>query len=865
MKQEKIYLKDYKAPTFKVNSLHLDFNILEDHTIVKATSQIECLEPHAVLELDGEELKLISVCIDGRALSHEEYRIDGHFLRIPVVPHRFSLEVVTELHPDQNKALEGLYASSGCYVTQCEAQGFRRITYFFDRPDVMTSYFVTIEADKKKYPVLLSNGDRKGIEDLGNGRHRATWQDPHKKPCYLFALFAGDLGVIRDTFTTQSGRVVNLEVYAAHGKQSRCHHAMESLKKAMKWDEDRFGREYDLNDYMIVAIDDFNAGAMENKGLNIFNSRLVLADKESATDLDFFNIESVVAHEYFHNWTGNRVTLRDWFQLSLKEGLTVFRDQEFSADVTDRGLQRINDVDGLRTLQFAEDAGPNAHPVRPESCMAVDNFFTTTIYEKGSEVIRMMQTLVGRKGFRKGMDLYFERHDGQAVTTEDFAAAIADANQIDFSQFKLWYSQAGTPRVQVLEKYDSQKQIYELSLQQSCPATPGQSHKKPFHIPLLIGLLDGQGHELSLNSPQVRKNSDGQSLIELKNEKETFVFSGVLERPVLSLNREFSAPIHLAWEAREEDLFFLMARDSDSFNQREAAQILSTRVLKDLYQAARNKETMKVSSAYLEAMGVVLDNKNLDPAFKAKMLSLPAYSQLAQSLEVLNAEALKIAYEELNRALASRFEKQLLHIYNTHQMPNLKDRELKNKALSYLAFAQESYLDLAWNQFQQADNMTDRLVALELLTDSNHPQRNAALSAFYERWKGDSVVINKWFSAQANIKGHSNLGTVQNLMRDPAFNISNPNNVYSLNFRFAQNISQFYSSQHPAFEWYADTVIKLDKLNPQVAARLASAFKFTGKLEPETKEMALKAVRRILAEPSLSKNSKELLVGLLEK
>ncbi|MGE5085190.1 MAG: aminopeptidase N, partial [Bacillota bacterium] len=452
MKQEKIYLKDYKAPAFSVDSIHLDFNLNEDFCRVVAKSQIKQLEPGSALHLNGEDLKLVSVKINGQTLSPSQYQLAAEEMIIPTVPASFTLEIETQLEPQNNTSLEGLYKSNGIFCTQCEAQGFRKITWFLDRPDVMTSYSVTIEADKAKYPVLLSNGDRIKIEDLGNGRHKAYWSDPHKKPCYLFALVAGDLGVIRDTFTTSSGRKVNLEVYAAHGKQERCWHAMDSLKKSMKWDEEVFGREYDLNEYMIVAIDDFNAGAMENKGLNIFNSRLVLADSNSATDNDFHSIESVVAHEYFHNWTGNRVTLRDWFQLSLKEGLTVFRDQEFSADMTDRGVQRIEDVDALRAGQFAEDAGPNAHPVRPESCMAVDNFFTMTIYEKGSELIRMMQTIVGRKGFRKGMDEYFKRHDGQAVTTDDFAAAISEPNGKDFTQFKRWYHQSGTPVVSIQER-----------------------------------------------------------------------------------------------------------------------------------------------------------------------------------------------------------------------------------------------------------------------------------------------------------------------------------------------------------------------------------------------------------------------------
>ncbi|MFV8258111.1 aminopeptidase N [Bdellovibrio bacteriovorus] len=871
MKQEKIYLKDYKSPAFAVDSINLDFNLNEDFCRVVAKSQVRRTHP-GEMRLNGEELKLVSIKINGQQLNADQYQITEEELIVPSVPDSFTLEIETELQPQNNTSLEGLYKSNGIFCTQCEAQGFRKITYFFDRPDVMTSYSVTIEADKKKYPVLLSNGDRIKVEDLGNGRHKAYWQDPHKKPCYLFALVAGDLGVIRDTFTTANGRKVNLEVYAAHGKQDRCHHAMESLHKSMKWDEEVFGLEYDLNDYMIVAIDDFNAGAMENKGLNIFNSRLVLADSNSATDVDFHNIESVVAHEYFHNYTGNRVTLRDWFQLSLKEGLTVFRDQEFSADMTDRGVQRIEDVDALRAGQFAEDAGPNAHPVRPESCMAVDNFFTMTIYEKGSEVIRMMQTIVGRKGFRKGMDEYFKRHDGQAVTTEDFASAISTPNNKDFTQFRRWYNQAGTPVVAVQEKFDADKGEFHVTLEQSCPPTPGQPTKEPFHIPLMMGLLDKSGKELPLNCDKITVNTDGKNLMELKEQKETFVFKGLKERPVLSILREFSAPVNLRWEASENDLYFLMEKDTDSFNRREMAQKLGLRLFKKMIQQTRAKETMTLDPRFISTMTSILEDQAMDPAFKAKMLQLPSYAVLAQEEAVLDAEAFYKARTALRKEIATVNRTQLLNIYKKfHGMePKSRDpkvfghRSLKNQALAYLAELHDpEIMDIVNKQYWEAQNMTDRMTAMSLLADSDSVHREKVLQNFYEDWKDDSVVINKWFTAQATTHRQQTLEDVKALTKHPAFNITNPNNVYSLLRAFGANLVRFNDPNTNAYEFYADKILEIDPKNPQVAARLCAAFNFVSKLEPAMKEKALTQIKRMVAVESLSKNSRELLQSAL--
>lgn len=860
MKQEKIYLKDYLAPNFSVESILLEFNLNEDKSLVTSTSRIHKLSSNCPLVLNGESLKLINISIDGTSLDIKQYSEKDGLLTVFDVPTTFELKIVTELEPQNNSSLSGLYKSNGIFTTQCEAQDFRQITYFFDRPDVMTTYSVTIEADKKKYPVLLSNGDRIKIEDLNNGRHKAYWNDPHKKPCYLFALVAGDLGVIRDTFTTASGRKVNLEIYAAHGKQARCHFAMESLKKSMKWDEEVFGLEYDLNDYMIVAIDDFNAGAMENKGLNIFNSRLVLADTKSATDAEFHAIDSVVAHEYFHNWTGNRVTLRDWFQLSLKEGLTVFRDQEYSADMTDRGVQRILDVDGLRAGQFAEDAGPNSHPVRPESCLSVDNFFTMTIYEKGAELIRMMQTIVGRKGFRAGMDLYFKRHDGQAVTTEDFAAAIADANGKDFTQLRRWYSQAGTPVVKVLESFDPQKSEYTLTLTQSCLEKPTSEIKnQAFHIPILIGLLDSKGNDIKIHCSGVHTNSDGKYVLELTKETETYVFSSVHEKPVLSFGREFSAPIKIEWEAADKDLYFLMQNDSDSFNRREASQKLTMALIENLILQYQQNKTLSISPEYLNAVGAILKDRKLDPAFKALMLTIPSYSMIAQDQSVLDAKAFHTARNYIISQIAFTYKNLLLEIFKDEKGLSAKSRELKNTALAFLAVLKDETSDLITQYYYKSENMTDKMAAMIAIVREDFANKAEILAHFYNEWNQDSLVINKWLAVQALGNSPQILEEVSTLCNHPAFNINNPNNVYSLLRTFGNNVPAFHNPDVEAYKFYADKIIEIDAKNPQVAARLCSSFNFVQKLTPKMKERALVEIRRILAVDTLSKNSRELL------
>lgn len=871
MASERQYLKDYKAPEFAIDSVELDFDLGETHCLVQSRLQMRRLENQAVLRLDGEKLNLVSVRLNGRELKTTEYEKTDSHLILQETPESFLLEIQTQLEPHKNTSLEGLYKSGSIFCTQCEAQGFRHITYFLDRPDVMSRYEVRLRADKKKYPVLLSNGDRLGQKDLGDGRHEIHWRDPHKKPCYLFALVAGDLGVLRDEFVTRSGRRVNLEIWAAHGLQDRCHHAMESLKKSMRWDEDAFGREYDLNDYMIVAIDDFNAGAMENKGLNIFNSRLVLADADSATDADFGAIESVVAHEYFHNWTGNRVTLRDWFHLSLKEGLTVFRDQEFSSDMTDRGVQRIKDVDSLRELQFLEDNGPNAHPVRPDSCLAVDNFFTMTIYEKGAELIRMMQTTVGRRGFRKGMDLYFERHDGQAVTTDDFAAAIAEPNGADFSQLKRWYSQAGTPRLHVEEQWNPQQGLLSLKIRQSTPPTPGQPNKEPFQIPIRLGLLDETGRDLPLQNPKIRFNSDELPLWELQQTEETLSFGPFPQKPVVSLLREFSAPVIVEWDRPDHELYFLMAHDSDSFARREAAVEAGLRVLSRLSARVLRGEKLVVEQDYLKAWSMALQ-ADLDPAMKALLLELPSNEMLSTYTGRLDVTAWAQAREKLEHSLAVANQDRLLQIYqrwhgqdaDQFDSKTAGHRSLKNLALKMLSTLKSApILELVQKQDQEARNMTDRIAALMILSDWDERVAHHALDRFYQDWKGEALVLNKWFAVQARSERPGLRARVEKLTQHPDFQFTNPNNVYSLLRVYGGNLVAFHDPREPGYDFMAEMILKIDSMNAQVAARLTKAFESIGKLDSERQNLAKNAVRRILSSSTLSKNTKELLERLV--
>ncbi|HPI40817.1 MAG TPA: aminopeptidase N [Pseudobdellovibrionaceae bacterium] len=865
---QKLFLKNYTPPTFEILKTELFFNLFEDFTEVENQTHFKRLHPGKEsgkeLFLNGSDLDLVSIQMNNQDLSPLNYEISPKGLTLKNPPDEFTLETKVRLKPHENTRLEGLYRSQNMFITQCEAHGFQRITYFLDRPDSMTLFKVKIEADQKKYPLLLSNGNLIESKKLENGRHQAQWEDPFKKACYLFALFAGDCGVIKDHFITASGKNVSLEIYSPYGSESQCLHAMDSLKQSMKWDEERFGREYDLSRYMIVSTHDFNAGAMENKGLNIFNSKYILADPKTATDWDYFHIQSVVAHEYFHNWTGNRVTLRDWFHLSLKEGLTVFRDQEFSMDMSSRSLVRIDSVRSLRDRQFPEDAGPNAHPIRPESCYAVDNFYTSTIYEKGAEVIRMMQTMVGRPGFRKGMDLYFERFDGKAVIIEDFAQAIADANSIDFEQFKLWYSQAGTPMVNVSEHYDDQKKEYTLTLKQNTKPTPDQKEKKPFHIPLVLGLLTPEGQEIDLKDSPAVKNTEGQFILHLKEAHQEFKFRNILKKPILSLNRQFSAPIYLEMNRSKEELHFLFSKDSDEYNQWEAGQNLYTQSFLDSLNGK------PVNTAWISSIETLLSHPKISSGMKSELISLPSDAYLLQRTDRLDSTGFHKARQLLKNTIGSNLKSHFFEIYkslhgkntDSRKPKDFEDRRLKNTALYYLA-TQPEFKDLAFEQFKTAQIMTDQLESLSILSSSQSPYKEKALTDFYEQWKSNTLVLNTWFSLQASSTDSDTFSKVIELWDHPLFDKKNPNKIYSLILRFSNNLVRFHDPKEDTYSFYADRILDIDAMNPQVAARVASGFNVLNKLSPELKTRAILQLER-LKNNKLSPNTYEIVSKCLE-
>ncbi|MDB5776951.1 MAG: pepN [Herbaspirillum sp.] len=763
-----IHRKDYAAPSYLVNTVEIGFDLDPAQTRVATRILMERSGKSAEIVLLGEELTLVQLRMNGKTLGPADYRLRNGVLSIPRAPAKVVLEIETLLRPDQNTSLMGLYVSSGNFFTQCEAEGFRKITYFPDRPDVMAKYTVMLRADKKNYPVLLSNGNLIAQGDLGDGRHYATWEDPFRKPSYLFALVAGKLVCQEETFRLQSGRDVLLQVWVEDGNLDKTAHAMDSLKNSIRWDQERFGLELDLDRFMIVAVGDFNMGAMENKGLNIFNTKFVLANSRIATDVDYANIEAVVGHEYFHNWTGNRVTCRDWFQLSLKEGLTVFRDQEFSADMigsdSGRAVKRIDDVRVLRQAQFPEDAGPMAHPVRPDAYVEINNFYTVTIYEKGAEVVRMYQTLFGRDGFRKGMDLYFKRHDGHAVTCDDFRAAMADANGRDLSQFERWYSQAGTPQVRAEMAYDATAKSCTLTLTQFCPPTPGQTDKKPFHIPVAIGLLDSAGRDMPLHlaGAETAARAATTRVLEMTDARHVFTFTDVREQPVPSLLRGFSAPVALEYAYSDADLAFLMAHDSDPFNRWEAGQRLAMRRLLMLTEAEKVQATADADDPDLSAaLAATLNDKALDPAFRELVLALPSEVMIAEQMDAIDPQAIHEARLRLRCALAQRLRGDLQAAYEANLTggPYSPDaaaagrRGLKNMALSYLAeFDDAQSHALAQSQYDRADNMTDRLAALTALVNSHAPGKTEALARFYDDFSAEPLVIDKWFSLQATAR-----------------------------------------------------------------------------------------------------------------
>jgi aminopeptidase N len=863
-----VRLQDYRPPDWLVETVELDVSLDPKATRVLATL---ALKPNpkaaapAPLILDGDGLALKSLRLDGAALKSDLYTAEPDRLTIAQPPQRsFRLEIETVLDPSANTQLMGLYRSRHTYCTQCEAEGFRRITYFPDRPDVMAVYTTRIEAEEADAPVLLANGNLIASGKIaGTTRHFATWHDPFPKPCYLFALVGGKLGSIEDRFRTMSGREVTLRIFVEPGKEDRCGYAMDSLKRAMRWDEQEFGREYDLDTFMIVAVSDFNMGAMENKGLNVFNDKFVLASPATATDGDFAGIEAVIAHEYFHNWTGNRITCRDWFQLCLKEGLTVFRDREFSADQRSRAVERITDVRALRAHQFVEDAGPLAHPVRPSVYREINNFYTTTVYEKGAEVVRMLKVLLGPQNFRKGMDLYFARHDGHAATVEDFVRCFADAAATNLDQFMLWYSQAGTPEVIASGSYHTASRTYRLDLTQTVPPTPGQPSKEPMVIPLALGLLGRNGRELPL------KLADGGALergiFALSKGAQTLVFTGVDEPPIPSLNRDFSAPIRLIANLEADDLRFLAAHDSDPFNRWQAVQLLGMRLLTDNVAALRAGSAPRSDPGLMDAFGAMLNDPALEHAFVAQTLIPPGETDIAREIgRDVDPDAIYAARLALRAAIGERFANELAARYHALADPGpyrpdaegSGRRALRNACLDLLVAAESpGAMALATRQYQTADNMTDRIAALATLSQRDTPERSEAIKDFYSRYAHDPLIVDKWLALQAAIPERATLDRVKSLTVHPAFSFANPNRVRALIGAFTMaNQTQFNRADGAGYDFLVDNVLALDPKNPQVAARLLAALKSWRVLEPNRRAFAQAALRRVAATPSLSRD-----------
>ena len=865
------HLVDYKPTEFLIETVDLVFELGEEQTLVKSHLSVRrnpaSAERTGVLALDGEALELVSVALDGETLGPNRYQLTPEALVLGELPDAFTLDIETRIEPQNNTALSGLYKSGGAFCTQCEAEGFRRITFFQDRPDVMARYSTTILADKTRYPVLLSNGNPVDAGASTNGGHWAKWQDPHPKPAYLFALVAGDLVALEDRFTTKSGREVALAVHVRRGDEDKCEHAMTSLKAAMRWDEDVFGLEYDLDVFNIVAVSDFNMGAMENKGLNIFNTKYVLARPETATDTDFEGVEAVIAHEYFHNWTGNRVTCRDWFQLSLKEGLTVFRDQEFSADQNSRAVARIGDVRMLRASQFPEDAGPLAHPVRPDSYIEINNFYTATVYEKGAEVVRMIHTLLGPARFRKGMDLYFARHDNSAVTIEDFVQAMQDASGIDLTQFRRWYAQAGTPTVTAEDAYDPAERRYTLTLQQETAPTPGQKEKLPFLIPLAMGLLGPAGEELPTRLAGETAVETGTRVLQLTKARQSFVFEDVPVQPVPSLLRGFSAPVKLKGVPLDR-LVFLAAHDNDLFARWEAGQQVSTRCLLDLVAAWQRGAALVLGPELVETFRQTLAAQEADPAFAAEALTLPGEAFLGDEMAVVDVEAIHAARRFVRRGIAGALAADFARTYETlsddgpyrPDPRSIARRALRNTCLAYLACdGSAGGIARAKAQFDAGGNMTDVLAALAALAQLDCPERAQAFARFYELWQHEELVVDKWFMLQATSCLPDTLARCRALLDHPAFERRNPNRVRALIGAFAQaNPLRFHDKGGAGYSFLAEQVIALDKLNPSIAARLVKSLGTWRRQDSQRQALMKGELERVLAMTGLSKGTYEM-------
>jgi len=863
------YRADYRPSPFLIDSVDLEFQLDESATVVRSTLELRrnpaSDEKDAPLVLHGEELKPLGVELNGGALvDGTDYSIDTETLTIHRCPEAFTLVTRVQIDPAGNTALEGLYRTGSGFCTQCEAEGFRKITWYLDRPDVMSRFTTYIEGDKEKYPVMLSNGNKIGSGELEGGRHWVKWEDPFKKPSYLFALVAGKLLVHPDTFTTCSGHEVKLEIWVEPQNIDKCEHAMASLKKAMKWDEETFGLEYDLDQFMIVATDDFNMGAMENKGLNVFNSVCVLAKPETATDENYLRIEGVVAHEYFHNWTGNRVTCRDWFQLTLKEGLTVFRDQQFSGDMNSRAVQRIGDVTALRGAQFPEDAGPMAHPIRPESYIEMNNFYTATVYEKGAEVIRMYDTLLGSKGFRKGMDLYFERHDGSAVTCDDFRAAMADANGADLAQFERWYRQAGTPVLHVETEYDAAAKRYAMTLRQSCAPTPGQDEKPPLHVPVAVGLLGPKGESIPLHLEGSSGGGAETVVLELRETEQRFVFTDVPAKPVASILRDFSAPVLLDYERPAEEYAFLMANDVDAFVRWDAGQQYATKLLLEGVAAWQKGEAWSLPQLFVDAFAKTLAEEGLDRMLKAQALVLPSETWLAERMEVADPVAVHEVRKAARKQLAGAMRAELLATYEANRIDGpyafeqeaVGKRAMKNLALAYLAsLGEESTTALCAKQFEAANNMTDSISALSLLASLPGAARDAALADFHARWKHDPLVLDKWFGVQATADLPDVTERVEALMKHEDFTLKNPNRARALIASYSRgNPAAFHAEDGRGYRYLADAVIAMNALNPQIASRLVDPLLGWRRVGPVRQGKMRAELDRILATEKLSKD-----------
>ncbi|HIF5592765.1 TPA: aminopeptidase N [Vibrio parahaemolyticus] len=860
------YRKDYQAPSHTITDIDLTFDLYDNDTIVTALSKVVQKGESTTLELDGEGLELRSVKVNGEDWAHHEVKEAS--LVLSDLPAEFELEIITKIDPEANTALEGLYKSGGAFCTQCEAEGFRRITYYLDRPDVLAKYTTKVIADKATYPYLLSNGNRIAQGEAENGRHWVQWQDPHPKPAYLFALVAGDFDVLRDKYTTMSGRNVDLEIFVDKGNLDRAGHAMTSLINSMKWDEERFGLEYDLDIYMIVAVDFFNMGAMENKGLNIFNSKFVLANDQTATDRDYLGIEAVIGHEYFHNWTGNRVTCRDWFQLSLKEGLTVFRDQEFSSDLGSRAVNRIDNVRIIRGPQFAEDASPMSHPIRPDKVIEMNNFYTLTVYEKGSEVIRMYHTLLGEEGFQKGMKLYFERHDGTAATCEDFVSAMEDATGVDLKQFRLWYSQSGTPTLRVNSEYNAEAKTYALTVEQFTEATQDQAEKQALHIPFDIELYDSKGQII----PLIINGESVHNVLDIKQDKQTFVFENVAGQPVPSLLREFSAPVKLEYDYSDAELIFLMKHATNDFARWDASQMLLAKYIRQNVNNVQTGSEVQLSEDLIDAFRGVLLDENLEPAFIAQVFSLPSINEITGWYKQIDVDAVDTVLNSITVSLSAALEDELSATYHTLKQAEytidhaaIGKRALRNQCLQFLAHTDKGNT-LVKAQYEAANNMTDTIAAMSAANSAQLECREELMADYSDKWKHDGLVMDKWFALQGTNPAEDALEKVKATMNHEAFSLKNPNRTRSLIGSFlAANPVRFHDKSGSGYQFAGEILRQLNDSNPQVASRMIDPLLKFRKYDEARQAMIRAELEKLKAMDNLAKDLFEKVTKALDE